>query len=389
MNQAIRGETEKEDKRLYTLREQTPARAVVSMGVPLIAGMCIMVLYNLVDTFFIGLLHDDYQLAAVNLAYPVMMVMIAVSNMVGAGCSSLIARSMGAGDMDKARHTLTTGFVLTVLNSAIVAGAGLLLLPEIAAAVERIEAQLRKGGRLFYAGAGTSGRLGVLDAAECPPTYGVSPDLVVGLIAGGPSAFLKAVEGAEDSPALGRQDLIDHAFSDRDVLVGIAASGRTPYVIGAMDYARETGAPVIALVCCRNSLMSAHADITIAPVPGPEVITGSSRMKSGTCQKLVLNMLSTCVMVRLGKVYGNLMVDVMATNQKLVDRAVRIVCAAAETDAETARSALEKCGFSCKTAIVMLLLDLSPEEAEQALSAADGRIAGALQSAGINANRKG
>ena len=254
-----------------------------------------------------------------------------------------------------------------------------LVLPEIATAVSLIEAQLRQGGRLFYAGAGTSGRLGVLDAAECPPTYGVSPDLVIGLIAGGPTAFLKAVEGAEDNPALGRQDLTDHAFSRQDVLVGIAASGRTPYVIGAMDYARETGAPVIALVCCRNSLMSAHADVTIAPIPGPEVITGSSRMKSGTCQKLVLNMLSTCVMVRLGKVYGNLMVDVMATNQKLVDRAVRIVCTAAETDAETARAALEKCGYACKTAIVMLLMNLSPEKAEQALTAADGRIAQALK----------
>ena len=253
------------------------------------------------------------------------------------------------------------------------------VLPEIAQAVDLIEERLRGGGRLFYAGAGTSGRLGVLDAAECPPTYGVSPDLVVGLIAGGSSAFLKAVEGAEDNPALGRQDLIDHAFSSRDVLVGIAASGRTPYVIGAMDYARQAGAPVIALVCCHGSAMSAHADVTIAPVPGPEVVTGSSRMKAGTCQKLVLNILSTCVMIKLGKVYGNLMVDVMATNQKLLDRAVRIVTAAADTDRETAKAALEQCGYACKTAIVMILLHLSPAEAEQLLAASGGRIAQALE----------
>ncbi len=254
-----------------------------------------------------------------------------------------------------------------------------LVLPEIARSVDLIEGQLRKGGRLFYAGAGTSGRLGVLDAAECPPTYGVSPDLVVGLIAGGPSAFLKAVEGAEDSPALGRQDLMDHGFCGRDALVGIAASGRTPYVLGAMDYAREQGAPVMALTCCHNSEMSRHADVTMAPVPGPEVITGSSRMKSGTCQKLVLNMLSTCVMVRLGKVYGNLMVDVQATNEKLVNRAIRIVCSATGAQEGAAEEALQKCGFSCKTAIVMLLLGVEAKEAEEMLSASEGRIALTLE----------
>ena len=254
-----------------------------------------------------------------------------------------------------------------------------LVLPEIARSVDLIEGQLRRGGRLFYAGAGTSGRLGVLDAAECPPTYGVSPDLVIGLIAGGPSAFLKAVEGAEDNPDLGRQDLMDHDFSEKDALVGIAASGRTPYVLGAMDYARETGAPVMALTCCRNSEMSRHADVTMAPVPGPEVITGSSRMKSGTCQKLVLNMLSTCVMVKLGKVYGNLMVDVQATNHKLVNRAIRIVCSATGTDEISAENALKECGFSCKTAIVMILLKTDAAKAEQMLEDSDGRIAQTLQ----------
>jgi len=254
-----------------------------------------------------------------------------------------------------------------------------LVLPEIAKSVDLITGQIRKGGRLFYAGAGTSGRLGVLDAAECPPTYGVSPDLVVGLIAGGPPAFLKAVEGAEDSPELGKQDLIDHGFSEKDALVGIAASGRTPYVIGAMDYARETGAPVMALTCCRKSEMSRHADVTMAPVPGPEVITGSSRMKSGTCQKLVLNMLSTCVMVKMGKVYGNLMVDVQATNHKLVNRAIRIVCTATGAEEREAEEALKACGFSCKTAIVMILLKTDAGAAERMLAESEGRIARTLQ----------
>ena len=253
------------------------------------------------------------------------------------------------------------------------------VLPQIAQSIDIIYEKIRSGGRLFYAGAGTSGRLGVLDAAECPPTYGVDPGLVVGLIAGGPSAFLKAIEGAEDSAELGKQDLIDRQFSDKDALVGIAASGRTPYVIGAMDYARSVGAPVIALVCTHNSEMSRHADVTIDPVPGPEVVTGSSRMKSGTCQKLVLNMLSTCVMIKSGKVYGNLMVDVQATNQKLVRRAISIVCEATGETEEKAKAALDQCGFSCKTAIVMLLLGLDASAAKAALDKADGRIAQAVK----------
>ena len=252
------------------------------------------------------------------------------------------------------------------------------VLPEIAQSVDLIYERIHAGGRLFYAGAGTSGRLGVLDAAECPPTYGVSPDLVVGLIAGGPPAFLKAVEGAEDSPELGRQDLIDRGFSRNDALVGIAASGRTPYVIGAMDYARSLGAPVMALVCCRNSELSRHAQVTMAPVPGPEVVTGSSRMKSGTCQKLVLNMLSTCVMVKMGKVYGNLMVDVRASNEKLVHRAISIVRTSTGCDEADAVAALNACGFSCKTAIIMILLNLDAAGAQAALDASEGRIAQTL-----------
>ena len=276
--------------------------------------------------------------------------------------------------------TLSTLDMVTLINEEDhrCAEAVRAVLPEIARCVDIIYGQLRAGGRLFYCGAGTSGRLGVLDAAECPPTYGVEPGLVVALIAGGEGAFLKAIEGAEDSLTLGAEDLRARSFTDRDALVGIAASGRTPYVIGAMDYARSVGAPVMALTCCRNSEMSRHADVTMAPVPGPEVITGSSRMKSGTCQKMVLNMLSTCVMVRMGKVYGNLMVDVKATNEKLVDRAIRIVRTATGAEAEEAKTALAACGWHCKTAIVMLLLGLPAEDARRALDAAGGRIAAAL-----------
>ena len=280
--------------------------------------------------------------------------------------------------------TLSTLDMVTVINEEDhrCAEAVRAVLPEIARSIDVIYAQLRKGGHLFYCGAGTSGRLGVLDAAECPPTYGVDPGLVVALIAGGESAFIRAIEGAEDNRQLGADDLKTHNFSANDALVGIAASGRTPYVIGAMDYARSVGAPVMALTCCSNSEMSEHADITMAPIPGPEVVTGSSRMKSGTCQKLVLNLLSTCVMIKMGKVYGNLMVDVKATNEKLVHRAVSIVRSAAGADENEARQALDQCGWSCKTAIVMLLLKLDANAAAEALRKADGRIAAAVSAAG-------
>lgn len=276
---------------------------------------------------------------------------------------------------------LSTLEMLQVINEEDhkVAEAVKLVLPEIAQAVDVIYGQIRSGGRLIYCGAGTSGRLGVVDASECPPTYGVDPGLVVGLIAGGPSALTTAIEGAEDNPALGEADLKNLGFSSKDALVGIAASGRTPYVLGAMDYARSQGAPVIALTCCRDSELSRHADITIAPLPGPEVITGSSRMKSGTAQKLVLNMLSTAVMVKLGKVYGNLMVDVKATNEKLHHRAMSIVRTVTQADDDAVRRALEESGFSCKTAIVMLLLGLDADGAAAALARADGRIAQALE----------
>ena len=278
--------------------------------------------------------------------------------------------------------TLSTLDMVSLINSEdhLCAQSVKEVLPDIARGIDIIYEKLRLGGRLFYCGAGTSGRLGVLDASECPPTYGVSSDMVIGLIAGGKKALCEAVEGAEDSYTQGAEDLKAYSFNGSDVLVGIAASGRTPYVIGAMDYAKEKGSPVIALVCCNNSEMFRHSDITIAPIPGPEVITGSSRMKSGTCQKMVLNIISTGVMIKLGKVYSNLMVDVKASNEKLVNRAVSIVCSATGENEEVAKATLEKCNYHCKTAIVMILLDCDAPKAASLLESANGRIAEAIKS---------
>lgn len=247
-------------------------------------------------------------------------------------------------------------------------------LPAIGRAVDAVYGAMRTGGRLIYCGCGTSGRLGILDAVECPPTYGTDPGLVVGLMAGGMGAFVKAVEGAEDDYDAGRADLEAIGFTRADVLVGIAASGRTPYVLGAMDYARGLGAPVIALTSNPGSELTRHADIGIAPRTGPEVVTGSTRMKSGTAQKLVLNMISTAVMIKLGKVYGNLMVDVRATNEKLALRAVSIVRTATGATVEEARAALDACGQSCKQAIVCLLLGCRADEARERLERAEGHI---------------
>lgn len=254
-----------------------------------------------------------------------------------------------------------------------------LVCPQIAEAIDLIYSRLRDGGRLVYCGCGTSGRLGVLDAVECPPTYSVDPDFVRGIIAGGYSAVFKAVEGAEDKRELGEQELRDAGFGAKDVLVGIAASGRTPYVLGAMEYARSIGAAVIGLTCCPGSEIDRIADIGIAPAPGPEVITGSTRMKSGTAQKMVLNMLSTGTMIKLGKVYGNLMVDVKASNEKLRERCVRIVRQATGAEDAAARAALIETNYACKPAIVMLLLGVDKTGAETLLTRANGRVAAALE----------
>ncbi|AHM72113.1 N-acetylmuramic acid 6-phosphate etherase [Yersinia hibernica] len=252
-------------------------------------------------------------------------------------------------------------------------------LPEIASAVALIAEAFGQGGRLIYCGAGTSGRLGILDASECPPTYGTPREMVVGLIAGGNTAILQAVENAEDSREMGEQDLRNLNFNARDVLVGIAASGRTPYVLGAMAYASSVGASVVAISCNQNSEMSRVADIAIEPLVGPEVVTGSSRMKAGTAQKLILNMLTTGAMIRSGKVYSNLMVDVEATNAKLVQRQVDIVVQATECSPEEAQEALNQCNRHCKTAIMMLLSGMSAEEASAILNKNKGFIRKALQ----------
>ncbi|RWX56275.1 N-acetylmuramic acid 6-phosphate etherase [Photobacterium chitinilyticum] len=279
--------------------------------------------------------------------------------------------------------TLSTMEMLKVINDEDkkVALAVEQALPEIARAVDAIAVAFRQGGRLIYSGAGTSGRLGILDASECPPTYGSKPEQVVGLIAGGHKAILKAVENAEDNQTLGADDLKALNFNQHDVLVGIAASGRTPYVLGAMSYAKSVGATVACISCNPQSAMTEVADISITPVVGPEVVTGSSRMKAGTAQKLVLNMLTTGAMIRTGKVYGNLMVDVEATNAKLVERQKNIVVAATECSSEDAESALAACNGHCKTAIVMILANLTADEARTLLEQNQGFIRQATSAA--------
>ena len=288
-------------------------------------------------------------------------------------------RNAASTDIDR----LSTLEMLTVINQddKKVALAVEAILPAIARTVDAIVAAFAQGGRLIYCGAGTSGRLGILDASECPPTFGTPRAQVVGLIAGGHQAILQAVENAEDNQQQGAQDLIDIGFSRRDVLVGIAASGRTPYVLGALAHANATGAVTAALSCNPHSPMAQLAQIALTPVVGPEVITGSSRMKAGTAQKLVLNMLTTGAMIRSGKVYGNLMVDVEATNQKLVQRQIDIVMQASDCSADQARAALDACGGHCKTAILMRLADLNAAAAQALLAEHKGFIRHALQAA--------
>ncbi len=247
----------------------------------------------------------------------------------------------------------------------------------IAAAVDALVARLERGGRLFYLGAGTSGRLGVLDASECPPTYNVPPEMVQGLIAGGDVALRKSVERAEDDAEQGRLDLVAHQFSTKDALVGIAASGRTPYVLGGVKYARELGALTIGLSCVPGSELARAAEMEITPATGPEVVTGSTRMKAGTATKLVLNALSTGSLVRMGYVFGNLMVNVQPTNEKLRDRAVRIISELTGLDASAAAALLEAAG-SVKTAVVMARLGVDRAAADARLLAVGGNLRVAL-----------
>ncbi|WP_411169724.1 N-acetylmuramic acid 6-phosphate etherase [Clostridium sp. MB05] len=252
-------------------------------------------------------------------------------------------------------------------------------LPKIAEAINGIVEGMHKGGRLIYIGAGTSGRLGILDASECPPTYGVSEEVVQGIIAGGTEAIFRAKEGAEDSKELAVEDLKLKKLNENDTVVGLAASGRTPYVIGGLNYANEIGALTVSVTCNANSEVSKAAKISIAPVVGPEVITGSTRLKSGTAQKLVLNMLSTGAMIKLGKVYGNLMVDVKATNEKLVERSKRIVCEATGEDREAVEKILNETDFDVKLSIFMILSKLDKNQAKNILDDKNGYIAEALK----------
>ena len=252
-------------------------------------------------------------------------------------------------------------------------------LPNIAQCVTWAISSVEAGGRIIYMGAGTSGRLGVLDAVECPPTFGVAPEVVVGLIAGGEKAFVKAVEGAEDSRELGRQDLVDIKLEARDIVIGIAASGRTPYVLGGLAYAKEVGCHTVGISCNPGSAVGAAAELAIEVVPGPECLTGSTRLKSGTCQKLILNMISTATMVGCGKAYQNLMVDVMQTNEKLVVRAQNIVMEATGCDRETAAEKIAIAGGNAKTAITMILADCGLEEAKARLEKAKGHVREAIK----------
>lgn len=251
-------------------------------------------------------------------------------------------------------------------------------LPNIAQCVAWATEAIRSGGRLIYMGAGTSGRLGVLDAVECPPTFGVSPDVVVGLIAGGEGAFVKAVEGAEDSRELGKADLEAIGLTPKDLVVGVAASGRTPYVLGGLAYANSLGCKTAAISCNPGSALGKEARLAIEVAPGPECLTGSTRLKAGTAQKLILNMISTATMVGCGKAYSNLMVDVMQTNEKLVVRAQNIVMEATGVSRDSAKEAIALAGGSCKLAVTMILADCTVEEAKERLERCGGSVRQAI-----------
>lgn len=286
------------------------------------------------------------------------------------------ARNPDTDDLD----VMSTSELLSVMNreDQTVPLAVHRALPTIARAVDLLVEVRGRGGRLIYIGAGTSGRIGLLDAVECPPTFGTDPGEVIGLLAGGDGAFATAAEGAEDQSERGRADLESVSLSTADAVIGLTASGRTPYVVGALQHARRIGAAAISIACNAGSEVSTDVDVAIELDTGPEVLTGSTRLKAGTAQKLVCNMLSTAVMVRTGKAYTNLMVDVLPTNAKLRDRAVRIVAAAAQVDEESAARAVLAAGGHAKPAIVMLLSGQSIEQAHASLELHDGRIRDAI-----------
>lgn len=283
----------------------------------------------------------------------------------------------------RAEHldTMTAREIVTLINSedALISTAVGRESERIAMAIDIIAGRLRSGGRLIYLGAGTSGRLGVLDASECPPTFNVDPSLVVGIIAGGYDALRRAAEGAEDRPGLAVADLQQQKLSSADVLVGIATSGRTPYVLEGLRYAQQLNAYAIGVSCNTSSAIELVSDLVICPVVGPEIIAGSTRMKAGTATKMVLNMLTTGAMVRLGKTYGDLMVDLRATNQKLLDRSARIVMALTQLDRSAAERILQQCDGELKTAVVMQRLNLTVDEARKRLAQFGGHLRVALE----------
>ncbi|MCE5311147.1 MAG: N-acetylmuramic acid 6-phosphate etherase [Acidobacteriales bacterium] len=292
-------------------------------------------------------------------------------------------RNPASADID----AMSTEAMLGVMNGEDrkVADAVAKEIPAIARAVDAIAAAMEKGGRLFYIGAGTSGRLGVLDASECRPTFSVPAEMVQGIMAGGMEALYKATEASEDDAEAGARDLVTRGFTPADSLVGIAASGRTPYVLGAVEAARKMGAVTAGISCTPDSELSRAVEFPVAPTPGPEIVTGSTRLKAGTATKLVLNMISTGVMIRLGYVYGNLMVNVQPSNEKLVDRARRIISAATGVDYARAGELLEEGGRKVPVAIVMAKLNVAREEAERRLAAARGRLRAAIGEGGAQA----
>ncbi|MHA6487816.1 N-acetylmuramic acid 6-phosphate etherase [Bacillus cabrialesii] len=276
--------------------------------------------------------------------------------------------------------TNTLGILKMINNEDLkVAAAVQQVLPDIKTAVDCAYNSFQNGGRLIYTGAGTSGRLGVMDAVECPPTYSVSPDQVIGIMAGGPKAFLQAAEGIEDSEEAGAEDLKNIQLTSNDTVIAIAASGRTPYAAGALTYARKVGAHAIALTCNENSAISKEADHSIEVVVGPEAITGSTRMKAATAHKMILNMISTAVMVKIGKVYENLMVDVNVSNKKLKERAISIIQSLTNASYDTARHTLEQANHHVKTAILMLKTSTDQEKAKTLLDEANGFIDKAIE----------
>ena len=286
-------------------------------------------------------------------------------------------RNLNTMDLD----IMTPLEIVTVMNreDALVPAAITPALPRIAQCVTWAIGSIEAGGRIIYMGAGTSGRLGVLDAVECPPTFGVPHEMVVGIIAGGENAFVRPIESAEDKPELGREDLEKIHLNKNDIVIGIAASGRTPYVLGGLAYAREIGCHTVGISCNPGSPVGAAAELAIEVVPGPECLTGSTRLKAGTCQKLILNMISTATMVGCGKAYQNLMVDVMMTNEKLVVRAQNIVMEATGCDRETAAEKIALADGSAKTAITMILADCGLEEARERLARAKGHVREAIR----------